>query len=904
MTLSFDLEHTGAFLWWNEMMYDEKSDNVPDIIDQQEAIRVWQVHFPVICVMVKESTSNDIYWSFIGEFMNKFIENDRIEDPFEDFSNFVLKLYKYRETLSMKDINSCISFVEAFCSDDPVTFFTDCFLVAVSDPMLCVRTMHELHRVRNSCWNMFLDHYGIIERLFDVFITFLQPSNSGDDEEEYGDFRLIVADLIASLLVDTNRNLVLGKEIVAGFFSRLLNLINYSKPIDSISYARIAIRLNNHFLDLIPIEEAAGRVSALLSSSPPGKAAHHVVAQYSYSLCGKFISKASLANVLSKQGACSLWDFNLLKDLAVQSGNETKMIVVRFLSKTLTCSKIYTRLSATILNEILKDCDENSPVCEWSKQFITRLFCFIKLSSRKEKYMRRIHSICDIISSHVFSETKFLLKAIFQNANSAYLIGNEPQFFSDYFRVGESQPKVKHFSREFEKFDGLKMKLKSFPFKIGSTQLLEHGRSKNKGKNRTKKDVEVDESLKETGLSYNALKYVLKDMNASTIDQQQCIFTLEDFIDQEKEKYDNIKIRQKYSNKLVHHNYRHEGKAKIVALRYIIAENENEIAEYQRSALSQYIDIAREIIGALRQHPYLMADIKKLNLDLNLGCGDDPSYKRLKDHRLMLQSAAKDSAKAYIIPNYSLDLQAALTTSFIKFDPVLQYSPPSEIDALIMEYLKKSLFDGMIDATAEVIEDGTIDAAVSTIWELNGAIIDNLGLRMDATALITYTSLVRQVFSKAYTVKERPVLRSYEKSSIVFLKKCEEFCNQPISELNLSEELIGRRKKAAIYSLFRSKVHNLSAIEFMTNPIDMLYHIHQAVLSLPAAVNAPKLTPPETQILLLALVTYSPPSNAIAIYKFLKKWGTLMMSPDVQKSKQLFFNSINHLMSADDIADE
>ena len=64
------------------------------------------------------------------------------------------------------------------------------------------------------------------------------------------------------------------------------------------------------------------------------------------------------------------------------------------------------------------------------------------------------------------------------------------------------------------------------------------------------------------------------------------------------------------------------------------------------------------------------------------------------------------------------------------------------------------------------------------------------------------------------------------------------------------------------------------------------------------------LTPPEIQTMLLGLVVSTPPSNIVAVAKFIEKWGNLISSSPMQKAKQLFLNCVNEIVDLDTVQDD
>lgn len=891
--------------WWNGVVnFEEDSDQPPAPVSPSEMAVVWQEVSPVFHTHVIETGTEEEYWEEVRKCLVKLTDDDAIPDPSQDFPKFVEKLYFYRDLIKISSVDSAINYAKHFCPESSNTFFVSEFLYAVSDPSLSVQAIHEMNTNHIEPWASYISRYGAIERFFDLFITFLQPANR-KVENEYESFRLILAEIMTSLICDNCPKEMTKKEtIVSSLYSRLLNLVIYSKTEASVSFARFAIAINLATLHELSLEVAIMRIVALINASPAMKMSHPMVLEFALSQGGKYIPFTLLAQQVAKH-VSTIYDLNILAKLGGTS-HDARFVVVRTLSMIMVQSKVLMSASAKLLTKILKEfSDENEDIKEWVQKFITLLFVYFNLCAKKEKYLRRVHMICSCLSNDIFLSIDFLKKTILQNANACYLLGN-CQFLLDYFVCGEEYPFAKFFKREATKAEQSRTKLKTFPFK-SNAQLVETTKSKKITTSKSEINQFQRDAINELGLPIEVAKYLYKSNDASTIDQQNCIFTLEDFVDQSKEKIDKIKSKKRRPkiqkmNMLI---FTSDAVMTIFGLREYILQNENAITEFQIQALSGYIDIAREIISVLKSQAGLMADTKLLNRDLNRGSADDSQYKHLKDKRIALKKIALSVTKKFVAPRYADELASNLTTRIMKFDSQLQYSPPSQIDVLLIEFLKRSMFSSMIDATASVLEDGTIDAAVSTIWELNSAIIDSLSMPFNQNAIVLYNALVRTMFDYAYVLNPRPTLNRYKAASSNFIAKSIKFSAQPISMLNISMQAINaKRQQQPISTLFRAKSITLEPLEFMTNPLDIIYYIHQMINSLSSQSLTRTLTPPEIQTMLLGLVVSTPPSNIVAVAKFIEKWGNLISSSPMQKAKQLFLNCVNEIVDLDTVQDD
>ena len=121
--------------------------------------------------------------------------------------------------------------------------------------------------------------------------------------------------------------------------------------------------------------------------------------------------------------------------------------------------------------------------------------------------------------------------------------------------------------------------------------------------------------------------------------------------------------------------------------------------------------------------------------------------------------------------------------------------------------------------------------------------------------------------------------------------------------MKLSKDIVkGYTPGLTVQSLFKSKqVDMLKQMELMTNPIDLMKHVHSILQSLAAYFgNGKPMSFDDTFTLLLALMSLSPPANAVSIAKFVSKWDDLQLSSVVGMSKNYFIAAVEQLMQQPD----
>ena len=916
-----------AYSWWNKVINDvDDCYDVPTLIDPEEIGNNCQKLSPIFHTYVNLIYSRYNYWDDIYKCAIKLTDDYEIQNPKTDFPSFVESLYKHRKLILVETVDSAINFAQRFCPETNNTFFENEFLFGVSDPLLAVNAMHKMNSEHIEPWVTCIEQNGALQRFFDLFITYLQPANH-TSESKYEGFRVILADILTSLIVSRyERNRDNGEklpprieEITLSLYSRLLNLMNYCQTEESISFARFSISLLDASLPTFPFEQRMKHIIALMSAAPSGRMSHSMVVMYAISQAAKKNIYYTLVTQQVAKNVEDSFDFYFLDKLA-HTVHDSRALVVKVLSESLTHNKLNMRAAGKLLSKIFQDHTQNEEmikkdedIIEWFKSFIDKLFISFYLSASKCKYLRRIHGICEILGGESFMCLKFIREEITKCANSLIIISrneakNPCDFLLDYFEFNPKATVWKPFEKELAKARKMPLKLKSFPFKFDSYQLVEFNKKK-AAKPEMKAIAIATEASRVDCSDYDVSPkvslYLFRDENASTIDQQNCIFTLEDFIDREKltiEKVHAKKIRKK-SAKPDMTRFKMEGKFDLTGLRTCLTENKNEIVDYQYRALSEFISIARDLITVIKSQEYVLADTRQLSRDLNKGCFNDKKYKMLKRRKLVLRKCAAAFSRKYIANMYDQELLLNITKHTWKYNNELQYAPPfQDIETLLCEFIKHSAFNGILEAMASVLEDGSIDACVGNVWELNNSIIDFVKAPFNENAIILYNTLLRLMFDAAYYLHPSPCLTRYKTASKKFLRRAEEYAMNPMSRLKISVSAIGTKKqnKTIRHYFERHAIHfSLEFLQFYTNPIDICISIYSIVSEIPSLSLTGKLTEEETEKMLLGIIVCFPPVNTISIVRFLIKWGNLISSIPVVKARNMFIRAVSSIFSLD-----
>jgi hypothetical protein len=328
----------------------------------------------------------------------------------------------------------------------------------------------------------------------------------------------------------------------------------------------------------------------------------------------------------------------------------------------------------------------------------------------------------------------------------------------------------------------------------------------------------------------------------------------------------------------------HEYRPWIAQIRRWLEQLNYELFQFQIDGIRKEIIVARAMRDYIVEHPQTVSQVTLFNDAWRKELARVPSYKRDRRHRKALFASAAHIIDAYFRRDLVIQIQGAIVLAAQTFDKDISYCPPSEFDQLIEEYVRETpALYARVNPTAALIIEGKTAEMAAQLGALNLAVTDNLGLRLGQPRTIVYISLVRFLFGVAYALKPDILTGDLEKH-LEFLKYCDMFSRQSVRDLALSEPIaVLFTPGLPIATMFRSRqVAWLAPMEFMTNPIDLLYHIHVVLGNLAGyfgkGVKEQFLCFDDTLSLMLALMSLSPPANVLAIAAFLIQWEPIQVS--------------------------
>jgi len=400
------------------------------------------------------------------------------------------------------------------------------------------------------------------------------------------------------------------------------------------------------------------------------------------------------------------------------------------------------------------------------------------------------------------------------------------------------------------------------------------------------------------GLSPTIQRYLKLMPTSDKKKQAEHIDALESYIKNHKGQLSRVK--RKHKNKV----YQSPDGVESMNRRMILAINEfskeisEKIFEYETSNLRTLINTANEMLTVISKNSKINVDFTGFYDDTSESCARNSEYKALKKKRRSLGMKRIRLLTKVNTPDIHDNIRSELLLANRRYNDDLQYSPPSEFDSILAYYIIHSPANAMVEGTASVIAEGATDIALYAIGEFSHYIYEHLNITNATSQVIIYTSLVRFLFDEAYSFKSE--LREFETENRLFLKKCETFSKIPVKDLKLEESIIKKYTTGLpITSLFKSKqVSLLKQMETMTNPIDLMVHVHVILTSLAKyfGTEGGFLSFDDTLTLLLGLTSMNPPANAFSIAKFVEKWNDVQLSSIVGIAKNYFVAGVDHLL--------
>ena len=350
-------------------------------------------------------------------------------------------------------------------------------------------------------------------------------------------------------------------------------------------------------------------------------------------------------------------------------------------------------------------------------------------------------------------------------------------------------------------------------------------------------------------------------------------------------------------------DYKHIYHDTVAALNYYTKKCDEIIFDYEIKSLENMIDIVTHMKKFLLRCPKYILDVHKFVDTLDASARSDPNYKKVKRERRAYYKRAKYLVKKMQSVDYKSQIRLEYFSANNNYVAEFQYSPPGSFDDILAEYLFHSPVANIIYPTAKMLANGAPDSAVYTLSEFCNSVYSLLNLTNWQSKAIAYTAIVRFLFDQAYLIDSE--LFHYNKANAIFLQKAEAYSKQSVRDLKLTSDISRYYTPGLpVSSLFKSKqLDMLKQMELMTNPIDLMKHVHTIIQSLATYFGSETgmLSFDDTLTLLLALMSLSPPVNAVSICKFVEKWKDVQLDDIVGRSKDFFIAAVETLMTEEEM---
>jgi hypothetical protein len=329
-----------------------------------------------------------------------------------------------------------------------------------------------------------------------------------------------------------------------------------------------------------------------------------------------------------------------------------------------------------------------------------------------------------------------------------------------------------------------------------------------------------------------------------------------------------------------HYRYVHQ----IAQLKCWFSQTLADICELQASRLSKLIVIARCIRDVIIRTPGTVSLVNELNAKIRREMESDPLLAVLRDRQTRLIARIHRTIASHIERDFGTLLRQDVLDACAHFQAETCYSPESAFDRALAEYiLRNQGLAAWVGPVVRLIAATDMEELEQKISDFSLSLMDSLKVTAGPARAVIFTALVRFVFGIAYTVNPAPLQGNYD-DNCEFLAACDRFSWRPLRDL-IPADWIARNYTAGLplRALFKSKqVNMLKMMEFMTNPIDLMQYVLTIMGNLAQHFGGggqdQVLASDDMLALLFALLSISPPGNAIAIADFLVRWQPLQLS--------------------------
>lgn len=878
-----------ANCWWNRVAnYGSDIQSPPTIPALARMPGICQELAPVLHVHLNFFEEEKVFWRHARELVMKISHANPFPDPCENFPLFVLYLYTFRELLKPATINNCLFYAEHFCPDPPGEFFFGPFLFAVGDPELVIRAFFFMNQQKYPLWVKFLAQTGVIERGFDLFLSFLS-SGSLDSNEAAVDLKLQLSVMMTDLITE-HEGLVMERKIFESLVKAIRRLIETAPSSVSMTF----VRCLTHLGELAISKKLSDVLECVMENSVCFFEKRTIYKSYflQWLLCRVEHFKATtLLSSLFRQSALDLFTIDVIMKMIPMAKDKPRAVhlSVCFFSRMMIQQTVWARSFGSLLPQLLtmNVCDDLTK--KWFRDYLKLSFMCLKMSFSLKRYRRRFLTWVSVIASDEFMGIDWVCEKVHLHARR--VLDEKTQFLCSFLNLSSDVRESVSWEKCFEQMKVHRGLLKSLPFRTQSNSLFRVGTKSKHEKVRLSPDIE------KLGLVPWLAVHVFINPQQTPLDQLKLGFELEDQRKSLIEKLHEAEASVSRSP-IKHAQFWPPQNAELNACNAEVKAIDAKAVEFQREVLSEYSRSCDILIESMKNDKTISVDCPAVVRACEKQRVGSARYLFLKERRTALLAHASSLAKDYANSccftkmNFCRNLLEAVS----RFNVELDYSPPSLLDDLLLKYIASTQDAGVVDGVCLLIKNKSCETVARTLQDLASRLANAFDPPANPTIKkILFTSITRIVFDKDYTTGAS-ILCQYETENEALRRKYVAFRGTKLTTLGLTDELLA--KIMAKPTAFKgARMPEFVGLSFEVNPIDMAYKIYQAVKSYQRIFNDDEpFCEADVVGMLFGGLTVSAPFNLAAVNAFLMLWkDTMIVNPILESAVNAFHKACERM---------
>jgi len=466
--------------WWNDNALSVSNNNkYPNVSIDDSYFYVIGRIAPVVFVEATTNLNDSdmIQKSYIC--LEKILCKSFRSEIIDNFPNFIRFLYEKRNILKPNCAKSAITLIEREIIHYP-KFSPMIFLpITLNDPFLYIEALILMSRSNHYFWKEIISSNDSIDVIVLSYLSFFQ-----DNSHYSTDYIKIVSELYLSLLTSyphPSPNIDLYFEI---YFNGLDQHVKLSSESDSICFLRHFLHMLKSSISLQSSKLCGNRAETAFYSALRFESTTNYYLAFMLSHMPSLCPTVLAFKTLTKIPTISNYQFCLLRLLSSHIDQLQFLSTICFI---MISNKIWHRSCLSLIINFLESHKLNAQSKEWFIKFIKLLFHFVLISNHKKKYVNRSIMICESLSLLQFASKKnWVTKSIMVFSSNTIAEGSAPSFFSNFF---DHKPEIDNdFNSEIKAFLKNDIRLKTFPFEIGTIGFLKKTVVKRVKKNKGKKN--------------------------------------------------------------------------------------------------------------------------------------------------------------------------------------------------------------------------------------------------------------------------------------------------------------------------------------------------------------------------------------------------------------------------------